>query len=135
MVGIVPELRSFGAMRELQHFHDVSQEPKSPGVPLLRVRGADAKELPEVRFQICLFFWRGFRASGRTAAQRISHCAHRTPGPRHDTHQAAISGDLRSVCRWSAGYFSGDTDAGEGARFSARDVGGRDFRRWITEHA
>ena len=46
-------------MRELQHLHDLSQEQKSPGVPLLWICGSNAKELPEVRFQICLFFGEG----------------------------------------------------------------------------
>ncbi len=56
VVGAVPQLRQFRAVRELQHLHDLSQKQESPGMPLLRFRRGSAQGLPEVRFQVCLFF-------------------------------------------------------------------------------
>ena len=42
VVGALPQLRQFRAVRQLQHLHDLSQKQESPGVPLLRFRRISA---------------------------------------------------------------------------------------------
>ena len=106
LVSALPQLRRFRAVRELQHLHDLSQKPQSAGMPLLRLYSAGAESLPKVRIEICVFFWRRLRASGRTPAKGISRRAHRPPGSRHRAHQAAISGNARRIRRAARWIFS-----------------------------
>src|SRR5438477_1877533 len=98
----MPKLRRNRAMRELQHFHDASQESQSPGMSLLRFHSINSKELPEVRFQVRLFFWRGFGTIRRAFAQAISEGPNRQTGSRHRAHQAAIPGNARCIYGWSS---------------------------------
>ena len=122
VVGALPQLWRVGAMRELQHFDDVSQESKPAGVPLLRIDSAGAGAMPEVPLEVRVFFRRRFRASGRTLAQGISRSANRAAGSRHGANQAAVPGNTGRVCRRRAGHSGGHADAGEGPRLSARTL-------------
>src|SRR5208282_4404043 len=118
MVGALPELRGFGAVRELQHFDDVSQEPEPAGVPLLRIDSDGAECLSEVRIEVRLFFWGGVGASGGAVTEGISGGEDCPTGSGHGADEAAIPGDARGLRERDAGHFGGNADAGEGARFS-----------------
>src|SRR5216684_2328585 len=99
VVGVVPELRRIGAMRELQHLHDVSQAPQPARMPLLRRDPAGAEAMSQVPVAICLFLWRRLGASGGAAAQGISWNADRAARSRYSANEAAVSGDPGRFCR------------------------------------
>src|SRR5439155_9486530 len=80
VVRAVPELRSFGTVRELQHLDDASQAAQPAGMSLLRIDSSNSKGLSEVPIEVRLFFWRRLGALGRTAAQGIPRRAHRPAG-------------------------------------------------------
>src|SRR6266851_9822856 len=91
MVGSVPELRRVRTVRELQHLDDASQTPQPAGMPLLRFDPADTEAMSKMPVEVCLFFWRRLRASGRETSQRISGCAYRTAGPGYGADEEAVS--------------------------------------------
>src|SRR6266581_1352261 len=107
LVRALPELRRFGAMRQLQHLHDASQAAQPPRMPLLRLDSGYPEPLSEVPVEVCLFFWRRLRALGGTPAERIPRRADCAAGSRYRAHQAPISGNARSVRRRRAGYSRG----------------------------
>ena len=59
LVGAVPQLRRFGAVRQLQHLHDLSQKSESAGVPLLRFRRGGAEGVPKCDSKYVYFFGEG----------------------------------------------------------------------------
>src|SRR5215472_13510628 len=85
--------------------------------------------------EICLFLWRGIRASGRTAEKGICRGANCASQQRHGANEAAVPGDAGGVCGWRARHFSWDADAGERPRLSAGDTGGSGVGRFVAELA
>src|SRR6267143_1775562 len=104
-------------------------------MPLLRFDPADTKAMSKVPVEICLFLWRGLRASGRETSQRISLRANRAAGSGYGADEAAVSGNSWCVRRRGAGHSSWDANAGEGTRFSAGDAGRRRECRFFAEPA
>ena len=72
LVRALPELRSGGAMRKLQHLDDLSQEPQPAGMPLLRLDPGGAESMPEMRVAVCVLFWGGLRASRGALEKGVS---------------------------------------------------------------
>src|SRR4029077_2696548 len=135
VVGAVPELRRVRAMRELQHLNDASQTAEPAGMPLLRFDPADTEAVSKMPVEICLFFWRRLRASGRETSQRISWRANRAAGPGYGADEAAVSGNAGCVRRRGPGHSRWHANAGEGTRLSAGDAGRRGFRGFVAEPA
>src|SRR5437016_13538801 len=92
VVGSVPELRRVRAVRELQHFDDASQTTQPAGMPLLRFDPADTEAMSKMPVELCLFFWRRLRASGRETYQRISRRGKRAAGSGYGGDEPAVSG-------------------------------------------
>src|SRR6266851_5757838 len=104
-------------------------------MPLLRFDPADTEAVSKVPVEICLFFWRRLRASGRATSQGISRRANRAAGPGYGADEAAVSGNAGCVRGRSARHSRWHANAGEGARLSTGDAGRCRQRRFLAEPA
>ena len=110
----LPVVRRGNSVRELQHFADVSQAARSPGMPLLRILAARAEDLSEVRLRTRLFFRRGSGAARRKTAREISRREGRAPGPRCGAHQAGLPAGARRFCVRETRHSGGHADGCQG---------------------